>query len=248
MIPGGPVLFVAGLAGLVLGSYAVTAGVRLSRGEAATRGRSRCDACGVSLGFARTIPIASYVGQRGVCAACRSPIDRMHLLGELAGAVVVAGAAWAAPDGRGVLVAAIGLVLIALSAVDAKIQRLPNPLTAAIAVLALPLAGTAGWARVAEGAVAALVLLGALMALRAAGRRSRGDAGLGLGDVKLVCGLALWLGAAAPLALFIAALLGLAAARWLRDADGRMPFGPMLAAAGWSVGLARELGWSPWAL
>src|SRR5690349_21177897 len=48
--------------GACLGSFAATAALRFSRAEPFIAGRSHCDACGMRLGFAATLPLVSYVG------------------------------------------------------------------------------------------------------------------------------------------------------------------------------------------
>jgi leader peptidase (prepilin peptidase)/N-methyltransferase len=87
-----------------------------------------------------------------------------------------------------------------------------------------------------------------LLALRELRRRraSDGDPGLGLGDVKLFAGLALWLGAATPWALVAAASLGLVGWTLGGRGSGRIAFGPALAAGSWAVGVARDGGLIPW--
>jgi leader peptidase (prepilin peptidase)/N-methyltransferase len=242
-------LALAGLAvapGLALGSYAVTVGVRLSRGESSSRGRSHCDACGAGLSYAQTIPVLSYLGLRGACSACGVAIDPLHLIGEVAGAVVLASAFWSVAPARALILGAMGLALITLAAVDAKTQRLPNPAVLLVAVAAALLAGLKGWGALEVGVVAAVAAGGVLLLLRGLMAATKGDPGLGLGDVKLIAALSLWAGAGTPWMILAASLLGLAAAPWLRDGAGRMPFGPLVAGGGWIVGVAMERGWQPW--
>jgi leader peptidase (prepilin peptidase)/N-methyltransferase len=240
-----PLLAIAAATGLVLGSYAVTAALRFSRGQGSMVGGSRCDACGGGLGFAQTIPIVSYVGLRGVCAACGARIDVTHLLGELAGVLVLVAAVWAADLPRAALLSVLGLALLAAATIDARIRRLPNGLTVAAAAAGLALAWTDGVTSLVAGGLAAAGTAAVLLGLRAA-RGRRGDPGLGLGDVKLLTALALWLGVSTPFAVLVACGLGLATAPWLRDAEGRLAFGPMIALSGWVVGIAAERGWTPW--
>jgi len=242
MTPTATTLGLAGVAGLALGSFAVTAGVRLSRGESPFIGRSHCDACGRTLGFAQTVPLLSYAGLRGACAGCRARIDPVHFAGELAGAGVIAASLFAGDALRSLLLAGLGLGLIAASAVDAKVRRLPDVLTVPIAALGLALAALQGWSALFAGGVAAAVAAALLLALRGVSRRLRGDPGLGLGDVKLVAALALWLGTATPWLVAGASLAGLGLMAVARPADGRLPFGPSLALAAWVVGIAREAG------
>lgn len=236
----GPALLVAGAAGLALGSFAVTAGARLGRGEG-LGGRSRCDGCARTLGWLETLPLASYAAARGACRACRAPITRLHPAGEAAGAAVVLTSLLVADPLRAAFLAGLGLLLVALSAVDWTSRRLPDPLTAGAGVLGLALAVHGGANLMVNGAVAAATVA-ILLGVRAVAGRAGRDPGLGLGDVKLLAALALWLGPIMPWAVVAAAFLGLIGMAAVRPADGRLPFGPFIASGAWLVGLAGEAG------
>lgn len=233
----------AALAGLALGSYAVTAGVRAARFESVTRGRSRCDHCHAALRYRQTLPILSFLWAKGRCHACQTAIDPIHLVGEVGGALVVV-LAFTWTDGlRSPLIALIGLALIAASACDWKAMRLPDPLTATIAAAGLALSLLRSLEDALIGLVAAAVLASGLLLLRLARERSGRDPGLGFGDVKLIAALALWLGLAAPWMLMLSAVLGLGL--WRLGREPVIPFGPAIALAGWGLGLATEIGlWS----
>jgi len=238
-------LALSGVAGLALGSFAVTAGLRMSRGESGFVGRSRCDGCGRALGYAQTLPLISYARLGGACAGCGGRIDPIHLAGEAAGALVVATAFLSGDAARATLLSALGLTLIAAAAMDAKTRRLPDLLTAAVAAIGLGLSALAGTPQIMAGLVASLVTVLALLGLRAFGRRRRGDPGLGMGDVKLMAALALWLGAAMPWAVVAGALIGLLMMAVVRPVDQRLAFGPAIAVGAWLVGAGGEAGLWP---
>lgn len=228
--------------GAVVGSFAATAGLRWARGEQALTGRSRCDVCAAPLGFASTVPIVSFVRLGGACADCRAPIHPGHFAGEVLGAGVAAASFAFLPIGQACAVAALGLTLIAAGAADVASRRLPDLASLAAAVLGLGLSLSRGLEGLLAGLAAAVLTGGLLLALRRAFAARRGDPGLGLGDVKLAAALALWLGAATPWAVTAAGLLGLAQVRLAKSADGRIAFGPVLAASGWLVGMALQAG------
>jgi leader peptidase (prepilin peptidase)/N-methyltransferase len=232
----------AGLVGACAGSFAATAVVRAQRAEPFLRGRSHCDGCALSLGFAETLPVVSFAWLRGACPACGARIDPLHPVGEISGALIAASAVAGAPNARGALFAVLGLVLLASALTDARTRRLPDLLTLTIAALGLAAATLRGEAALITGLVASaagfLILEGVRRGFLALRRRP----GLGFGDVKLVAALALWLGAATPWAVALAAALGLAALLIARPADGRIAFGPALAAGAWVVGLSLEAG------
>lgn len=245
MILSAATLGLGAITGMVLGSFAVTAGLRMSRGDSALVGRSRCDGCGCALSFAQTVPLVSYVGLGGACAGCGGRIDPLHMAGEAAGGLVVVTSLVAADPARSLLLSALGLTLIAAAAVDLKIRRLPDILTAGVATLGLGLSVLHSADAIIEGVVAAGLTAGALLLLRAASRRLRTDPGLGLGDVKLFAALALWLGAGTPWLVAGAAGVGLGIMCLTRPSDGRLAFGPAIAVAAWAVGFGQEAGLWP---
>jgi len=234
---------IAAPVGAVVGSFSATAGLRWARGEQSVSGRSRCDACAAPLGLAATVPIFAYVRLGGVCAGCRAPIHRGHLVGEVLGATTAAISFLMLPIEQALALAVLAQVLIAAATADVACRRLPNLATIMVAALCLGLALQRGPSALIAGVVAAIIAGGALLALRSLFKRSRGgEPGLGLGDVKLVAALGLWLGAAAPWAIAVAGLLGLAQVRLAKPADGKIAFGPALAASGWAIGLLLQAG------
>ncbi|SFJ79709.1 A24 family peptidase [Caulobacter sp. UNC279MFTsu5.1] len=228
--------------GAVVGSFAATAGLRWARGEQALSGRSRCDACAAPLGFGATVPIISFVSLGGACDDCRAPIHPGHFAGEVLGAGLAMASVALLPTAPALAAAALGLVLIAAAVADTASRRLPDLASAAAAILGLGLALARGPAALLAGLAAATLTGGALFLLRRGFTARRGDPGLGLGDVKLAAALALWLGAATPWAMALAGLTGLVQVRLVKPADGRIAFGPVLAASGWVVGLALQAG------
>jgi leader peptidase (prepilin peptidase)/N-methyltransferase len=144
---------------------------------------------------------------------------------------------------RAVLVAALGLALLAASVADWRTLRLPDVLTAIAAGLSVALAATRSPSAAWLGLVAAAATVMVLEIARRAFRRLRGREGLGAGDVKLAGALALWLGFATPWGLLAGSLIGLLVSR-RKAADERFAFGPALAAGAFAVGLFEEaFGW-----
>jgi prepilin signal peptidase PulO-like enzyme (type II secretory pathway) len=136
----------------------------------------------------------------------------------------------------------LAMVLIKLSLVDLREQRLPDWLTLPLAAAGLILAA---WR---TGEVPTPELIGAgsgfllFWALGEAHYRLRGTEGLGLGDAKLLGAAGAWLGwRDLPLVILIAALGALAAAAAGRLRQRDIPFGPWLAAAFIALWLARLL-------
>lgn len=239
-----PLLVSTGAFGLCLGSFVTTAALRIARDEAFLAGRSHCDTCGMSLGFTATVPVVGYALRRGACSHCGGAIDPAHLAGEIVGALLATLPLAIAGPARGSLIAALGLILLGAAVVDLKTQRLPNALTFSAAALSAALAWTLSPSALMEGVAASLVTALVLLTVRIAYRRRRAVDGLGLGDIKLLAALALWLGAATPWAVCVGAAAGLVTVRWRRPLGQRVPFGPFIAAGALLVGLIQEAaGW-----
>lgn len=237
-------LIVGGLIGACLGSFSATAVGRLARGERRMAGRSRCDACAIALGYSRTLPIISYVQALGACRSCGARIDPAQLIGEVAGAGIVPLALAVAPMPRALVLAALGLFLLAAALFDYKTHRLPDLLTLAVAGLASTLAIQRSPVGLLSGLAAAFITFSLLELSRRGFLRIKGENGLGRGDIKLIAALAIWLGPATPWAVAVAAVLGLAAHHASPSRNGMIAFGPMIALACWGVGMASEA--SPW--
>ena len=235
-----PLAVVALAVGLCIGSYAGTTAVRAAQGESALTGRSRCDGCGLSLGLLRTVPVVSFVSLGGRCGACGARIDPFHVVSEVLGGALLAVPVLLFPLGKGLTLAALGEILLASALVDFKTLRLPDALTLAAAAVGVGLAWLQGLDRLllglACGAIAFVVLEGARRTFAAL----RGRSGLGFGDVKLTAALAIWLGPLTVWALVLACAAGLVQFVLTRPGNGKIAFGPAIAASAFGLGLIQE--------
>jgi len=241
-------LALAGVLGLVLGSFATCAAFRLATGGSVTSpARSYCPACGHSLTWRENIPLMGWLLQGGRCRFCRDKIPLRYPLAELASCAFALAAAWVFGPGWHFLTAVcFGTLLLVLSLIDLATYLLPDVLTlpgAAAAFLVsslLPRQHTLGigWQAALFGAALGG---GGLWLLAWAYRRIRGVDGLGLGDAKLMLLTGALLGpVSVPLTLFAGAVLalpaGLLAARRPESKGGgaglltALPFGPFLCA------------------
>lgn len=172
-----------------------------------------------------------------------------------AGACIVVSIA-AAPWLAGLLGGLLGLVMLAIAAIDSRYLIIPDELVLAGLILGLidaavaPQQAESGfWLAVLR----AIVLAALFLAFCWAYRRIRGREGIGLGDVKLAAVAGLWLtwfGAA--VAIDIAALAALAAVlvSVLRGRTvtrtTRVPFGLFFAPAIWLAWLIEAVGERLW--
>jgi len=236
---------VALVAAPVIGSFLGTLISRTAAGEGFVAGRSRCEACGHTLGPSELVPLVSFAIQRGRCRACQAPIRRFHLHVELAALLVPATALLAGEDGA--LLAAgcvLGWTLLALAWIDVLTLRLPDALTLPLVLAGLAEALWLDPEALTDRALGAALGYTAFRLLAWAYRLLRGRDGLGQGDAKLLAAAGAWLGAAmladvvlvaAVGGLLFAGLLALAG----RPVNGstRLPFGPFLAVGVWSTWL-----------
>jgi leader peptidase (prepilin peptidase)/N-methyltransferase len=222
--------------GCVVGSFVTVLAHRVPRREGFVTGRSRCPSCGAEIRARDNVPILSWLLLRGRCRDCGDAISARYPLTELG-----LGALWAATylilgaDDAAELV--LGLVLCALltaiTLTDLELRVIPNRLLAAGAVIAVVLVAATDASSLPDRVLAAAIAGGVLFLVAIAYPR-----GMGMGDVKLVAMMGLFLGRAiAPATVvgFLAgALVGVAMIA-LRGSEARkqaIPFGPFLALGG----------------
>ena len=153
----------------------------------------------------------------------------------------------AAPGIPGVLGGCLGIVMIAIAAVDIRYYIIPDALVAVAGGLglvdALVVYGQLDSAAIAIAVLRGVALAIAFLALRWTYKYLRGREGIGLGDVKLAAVAGIWLDwltiaiaieIAALAALVVVAILALRGQRI--TGKTRLPFGCFLAPAIW-------LGW-----
>jgi prepilin signal peptidase PulO-like enzyme (type II secretory pathway) len=124
--------------------------------------------------------------------------------------------------------------LVPITMIDLRRRIIPNRLTGAAALTVIPLVVVIDPASGPERLVSAIVAGGAFLAVALAS-----PAGMGMGDVKLVAVLGLYLGSDVAVAVMVALVAGtvsglvIVARRGIRD--GRrttIPFGPFLVLGG----------------
>lgn len=223
---------VAGIAGLLFGSFAALVVDRWPRGESVVRPPSHCDGCRRRLAPWELVPVVSWVALRGRCHTCHAripaaaPAIEVACGGLAAGIVLAVGPGWDA-----VATIVLAVVLVPVVVIDLRHRLIPDILVlpATVAALAASILADPArwWVPVAGAAGAAGFLLILWLAY---------PAGMGLGDVKLAALIGAALGAAVVPALAIAfgagAVVGLLLIARLGMRARRMaiPFGPFLAA------------------
>jgi leader peptidase (prepilin peptidase)/N-methyltransferase len=231
-----PALAPAALFGLLIGSFLNVVAWRLPRGESLVKPRSKCPGCDTQLKAYDNIPVFSWLVLRGRCRGCGEKISaRYPVVEAITAALYVLVVALKVDD---VAQMVLGLVLVTflvpIAVIDLDVKRIPNALTGPAAVLAVALGALLDPGHLPEQLIAGLAA-GFFFFLPALIHRK----GMGMGDVKLVAVLGLYLGRAVVPAIFIALILGVVVGAGIVAtkgvSDGRrtkVPFGPFLAIGG----------------
>ena len=245
------IVVMAGLLGLIVGSFIAAVSVRLPRGEGVVGGRSHCMSCGTALKAWHLMPVFSWLMLRARCAACDAAISPRYPLIELAGMGI---GIWAALHGDGNLMliavtAVLGWQLLLIALIDGEHFWLPDVLTLPLIVTGLGTALLGGTDLVLTHLIGAAVGFATLWLLAFLYERVRGRQGLGGGDPILFAGAGAWVGwLGLPSVLLWACAAGFAVvAAWLvtrRAVSGadRLPFGVCLALGTWLTWLYGPLG------
>ncbi|HET7455129.1 MAG TPA: prepilin peptidase [Solirubrobacterales bacterium] len=238
-----PAAVFAFIGGLMAGSFTTVVSHRVPRGESVVGPRSRCPSCGTQIAAYDNVPVFSWVLLRGRSRCCRERISARYPITELILAVLYAATVvvlW----GEAAQIA-LGLVfvtmLVAITVTDLEQRIIPNKVLAVAAVIGVAIAVVGDPGSLPERAVAAVAAGGFLFLVALVYPR-----GMGLGDVKLVAVMGLFLGRNVAPAILIALLAGSLVGLTMiarHGAEARkqaIPFGPFLALGGVVALLAGE--------
>jgi leader peptidase (prepilin peptidase)/N-methyltransferase len=262
-------VLVAGIAGLLAGSFLNVCIYRIPRDISVVAPRSFCPECGAPIAWFDNIPVLSYFTLRGKCRKCGQKIGLRYPLVELVTAGLFAVVAyrygitpWA---GKWLLWEAI---LVVLFWTDLEEQILPDELTlggSAVGILIACLLPVPGlfvetlfpgwrpiWRTLFDVGLGIGVLALPMWLLGWLYQKVRGREGLGLGDVKLLVLMSTFLGFENSLiATLIGAiggsLIGVAYCIVARRklSETQLPFGSFLCAGAGIVPLVYRLGKTP---
>jgi leader peptidase (prepilin peptidase)/N-methyltransferase len=223
-------------AGLILGSFATVVAHRVPKGQSVVLGRSKCPSCGATIAAHDNVPVVSWLILRGRCRACgvavpaRYPLTELAMAGLFVATVAILGTGDPAELAIGLALCAV-LVIVTLTDLERRV--IPNGVILAGAVAAVAIAATTDPASLPSRFVAAAAAGGALLCVALVFPR-----GMGMGDVKLVAMMGLYLGRAIVPAMLIGFGVGALYGLWLiarHGAEARkqaIPFGPFLAFGG----------------
>jgi len=225
----------AGVLGLIFGSFLNVVAYRLPRGESLARPASRCPGCDTPIKPYDNVPVLSWLALRGRCRSCKTAIAWRYPLVELATALLLALTVVVLGANENVwLGLAFVLLLVPVTVIDIDFRIIPNKLMILGTVVALAILALTRPGDIPEHLIAAVAAGGFLLVAAIAY-----PGGMGMGDVKLAFVMGLFLGRDVGVAMLAGLLAGslIGAAVMARKGmkQGRktaIPFGPFLALGG----------------
>lgn len=134
---------VAGVFGLLIGSFLNVVIHRLPRGESVVWPGSRCPACARAIRAIENVPLLSWLCLRGRCRGCGAAISWRYPAVELATGALFVAIAWRlGPHAETALWLLFGAGLLAASVIDAEHRIIPDEISVGgllLGLIALPL-------------------------------------------------------------------------------------------------------------
>ncbi|HEV8613447.1 MAG TPA: prepilin peptidase, partial [Gemmatimonadales bacterium] len=139
------IVILAGLFGLLIGSFLNVCIVRLPAEQSVVSPRSRCPSCGAAIEWRDNIPVLSWMFLAGKCRGCRAPISIRYPLVELTVALLWSFAVLHYGVNLEALKAALfGTLLLGIALTDARDYLIPNEFTWGGLIIGLVLSAAGG--------------------------------------------------------------------------------------------------------
>jgi len=232
---------VAGLVGLMLGSFLNVCTLRWPQEESVVKPPSHCPGCGTAIRWYDNIPVLSYLILRGKCRVCSAHISIQYPMVELATGFIWAGCFWqhglSVEGARGAIFLTI---LLGISITDARFYIIPDEFSVGGGLIGLALAPLAGGLTTLEAFLGAAVGFGILFIVAKLGTWLFKKEAMGGGDLKMMGMVGAFLGVPGVLlTIFLGALIGSVVFGPISWKTGKLvPFGIFLA-----VGASVSYGW-----
>jgi leader peptidase (prepilin peptidase) / N-methyltransferase len=232
---------IAGLFGLMLGSFLNVCTFRWPTDASVVNPPSHCPACSSSIRWFDNVPVVSYLILRGRCRSCGVFISPQYPLVELATGLIWAGAFWRlglTPEAaRGAVFLSI---LLGIAITDARFYIIPDQFSLGGTLLGLAMSLLPGGLTFVQALLGAVVGFGGLWVVAKVGTWLFKKEAMGGGDLKMMAMVGAFLGVPGVLlTLFLGSLLGAVIFGPISWKTGKLvPFGIFLAA-----GAAVSYGW-----
>lgn len=213
----------AGVYGLLIGSFLNVCSLRWPVDQSVVRPRSRCPSCDVLIAWYDNVPVVSWALLKGRCRHCGNPVSAQYPLVELttgliwAGVFVFHGLSW-----ESVRAGVFLTILLGISISDARFYIIPDEFSVGGAVVGLGMAflpGGIDWITALAGAAsgyAVLWIVGVLgtwlIRRLSPGRLEEAgvDQAMGGGDIKMMMMIGAFLGPwGVALTVFLGSVLAL---------------------------------------
>jgi leader peptidase (prepilin peptidase)/N-methyltransferase len=201
---------IAGMFGLLIGSFLNVCIIRLPAEQSVVRPGSRCPKCGTPIRWWDNIPVFSWLFLGGKCRSCRNPISPLYPIVELLVGLLFF---WAVSHYGLTIEAAraaiFGTLLLGIALTDGRTYLIPDEFTLGGLGFALVLALAAGFDALLGALVGALVGFLVLWVVGAAGKWLLKEEAMGGGDIKMMAMVGGFLGwQGVLLTIFLGALTG----------------------------------------
>ena len=219
-------IVVAFILGSVFGSFLNCVSDRIIAHEKWWTGRSKCDACGHTLGVLDLFPIFSYLFLRGKCRYCGAKLSGWYVVSEACLGVLFSVMVCVHGTLDLTLVRNLGLCacLYGLSLSDLKSYEIPD------GFIVFGIVWWLLWSFNWNGLVAGFVVAGSVLLLSLLMDRVLKKESMGGGDIKLFFVVGLYLGLYGSLFnIILACLIGLIMVVILHK--NKIPFGPAISFA-----------------
>lgn len=234
MIGSGAAIALAGMLGLIIGSFLNVVILRLparllhgwrqqsrelleldatdapAAPPGIVREPSHCPHCKHPLGALENIPLVSWLILRGRCKHCGAPISIQYPLVELLSGICAAVIVWKfGPTWQSAAALVFTWTLIALAGIDLHTQLLPDQMTLPLLWLGLLLALLTMFVDTKASIMGAAIGYLSLWSIYWLFKLSTGKEGMGYGDFKLLAALGAWMGPGALLPIvLLSSLIG----------------------------------------
>jgi leader peptidase (prepilin peptidase)/N-methyltransferase len=225
----------AGLFGLLLGSFANVVAYRLPRGESLAFPPSHCPSCDTPIKPYDNVPVLSWLWLKGRCRSCHGSISARYPVVEAGTALLLVAVVLAKGADRDAwLGLAFVLLLVPVTLIDLDHRIIPNKLmlvgtVVSVATVLLTRPDSLTEHLIAAAAAGGFLLIAALAY----------PGGMGMGDVKLAAVMGLFLGRSVGPAMLVALVTGTVVGAVIIARKGAkegrktaIPFGPYLAFGG----------------
>jgi len=203
---------------------------------------STCPNCKHKIRAWENIPLISWLMLGRKCSSCANPISGRYPAVELLTAIMSALVAY--QFGLGITSAAFILatwLLIAMTFIDLDKMLLPDSLTLLLLWVGLGLSCFENTISPIDSIIGAMIGYLSLWSIYWAFKLLTGKEGMGYGDFKLLAALGAWVGwQHLPIVILLSSVVGAIVGITMmlinkEDSNLAIPFGPYLAAAGWST-------------